>query len=387
MFALCCADGNTAESVERAGKKDILASKDEIVKIIQEVVKKDDPTPPKPTWRAEPHCCSCFFFGFHFLLRRQDDAIQNMKTVSKDDNGATAPPPPVVAVPQATPAEPATKESVTDAANAGRYAMAHAGMPTVGIDPKEYLDSEVIERINRIGSKFNETISMLQKKPADVKANEKNASLRLEWSVSVEGSIMEMISVEDYDCDIMKLIALDLQRSLENKIQGDDTVVNEIQGEPFAHDVCWRRRDNKNKLDDILMASCIDALDTPVKAICILKYSLPTAVTKLPGLDSIPAAQDGYERTPYIMIATSFAPLPQGGVRRIEVDHRDLPAGLAKALGVMPTFMLKKVVRGRLENEVKSINETLKSSSFDELVKAPHQEKFLEQLRQRIAPK
>jgi len=291
------------------------------------------------------------------------------------------------------------KRSLNTSLRAGKYIAASRALLR-GDEHGSGLDEATLERIHRIDSKFNEATRMLTAKPGDLKVSEHNKQLGLHWGLKLEGSIMQIVSVKDYDVDFVKMIELDLQRDMEDKTC-EDNVSQEILGAPFPHDICWRRKavikGIGQKLDDVMMVNSVNALDEPLSAVCTMKYTLAESATADPHGTPLPPVAPGSSRTPFVMYATSFTPLALGGdamrgVRKLECLETKLSPMLAKVLGVMPNFLLKKLVRGNQEAMAKLTTELLKSAESENLLKASHHADcknadFLEQLRQEIIAK
>jgi hypothetical protein len=289
-----------------------------------------------------------------------------------------------------------SKESLNKMLRVGKYVAANRELLQIEkAKGGSGLDDVTTERVHRIGDKFQEALRMLKSKPGDLKVSEQNKELGLHWGMKLEGSIMQIVSVKDYDVDFVKMIALDLQRDMENNICDDD-VSQEILGAPMPHDICWRRRavikGVGQKLDDVMMVNSVNALDEDLGAVCSMKYTLAESATVDPHGIPIPAVASGFSRTPFVMYASSFTPLALGGdqlrgVRKVECLETKLSSTLAKVLGVMPNFLLKKLIRGNQETMAKLTLQVLKSAESENLVKVPHHADFLDQLRQEIIAK
>merc|ERR1712166_482009 len=132
----------------------------------------------------------------------------------------------------------------------------------------------------------------------------------------------------------------------------------------------------------------VDALDEPlVNAVSTLKYTVAAKATADPFGNAIPPLAPGHLRTPYVMTATAFTPLglhgdKMRGVRKVEVMEIELAPTVAKVLGMMPNFLLKKLCRGSVETKAKLTHEFIGNS--EELKKrmqmAPRSD-FLEKIR------
>jgi hypothetical protein len=297
------------------------------------------------------------------------------------------------------------KHPLTAAADGGRYAAAHRELIRLqeNGDPKEFLDETVIGRISRIGSKFASAMGLLCLKPEDMKVYEKNDKLSLRWGMKLEGNIMQVVSIADFDADFLKMVCLDLEPDLENAISEDD-IRQELFSSAHAHDVSWRKRMIKagvgTKSDDIVMVSSIDALDEPLNSVCSLKYSLDKKATMDAFGTPIPTPDNGYVRTPYMMTATAFTPLAidgdkMRGVRKLECVEIEMAPVVAKVLGVMPGFMIKKLCRGNIETKTTLTRKMLQAtgSALDQRVKLPPLQckmqrppslQFLEEVRKHI---
>jgi hypothetical protein len=278
---------------------------------------------------------------------------------------------------------------VKDAAEAAKYATAFKKIGELrnsGAKPEDHLDKDMIARIDRIGAKFNEALGLLTTRPDTLKANEKNDKLGVHWGVQLDGAVMKSCSVKEFDCDIMKVIGIALSRNLEGQLLEDKKLSGTINGKPHAHDVSWRRLDESNKLDNNGMVSIVDALDEPMKGICIMNYyNAPTATTDPLG-NTLTPCQSGFNRTPQQLIATQIVPSAKGALKT-EVVMMELPSGMAKTLGMMPGFVFKKLMRGLVETPIKNTAEMVKSPGVDGQIKADYRDEFLAQLKQRIAAK
>jgi len=261
--------------------------------------------------------------------------------------------------------------------------------------PIEILGAEAIERVRRIGAKFEDAQRLLKMKPQDLAVNEENSTLKLKWGMKLEKTMMRVVTVTEIDVDFLKVLALDLEADLEDKIS-EDEISQVMFGQPHAHDVSWRKRMVKagvgTKADDIMMVSVVDALDEPeVKAVCTLKYTLAAEATADPFGNVIPPLADGHLRTPYVMTATTFTPLgldgdKMRGVRKVEIQEVELPPTVAKILGMMPNFLLKKLCRGSMEAKAKLIPEVIRDSEeLNKRLQMSPRSEFLEQIRGRIA--
>jgi hypothetical protein len=285
------------------------------------------------------------------------------------------------------------KPNLSTLLRAGKYAAANKLLQLEKAAGGCGLDEATTERIHRIGNKFNEAMRMLQAKPGDLKVSEHNKQLGLHWGLKLDGPIMQIVSVKDYDVDFLKMVALDLKRDMEGKTC-DDEISQEILGTPCTHDVCWRRKavikGVGQKLDDVMMVNSVNALDEPLGAVCSMKYTLAESDTTDPHGTPIPAVMSGFSRTPFVMYATSFTPLAlEGnklrGVRKVECLETKLSPMLAKVLGVMPSFLLKKLIRGNQETMAKKTLEVLNSAESANLL--TQDAEFFDQLRKEIVAK
>merc|ERR1711865_146474 len=99
---------------------------------------------------------------------------------------------------------------------------------------------------------------MFLTKPEDLKVYEENKKLSMRWGMKLDGVIMKIVSVTDFDADFLAMVSLDLEAGLEGKIS-EDEITQEIFSKPHAHDASWRKRMVKSgvgtKSDDIVMVS------------------------------------------------------------------------------------------------------------------------------------
>ena len=128
-----------------------------------------------------------------------------------------------------------------------------------------------------------------------------------------------------------------------------------------------------------------------MNAVCSLKYTLDKGANTDPYGTPVPAADPGYLPTPYQFTATSFTPLGRGGsklqgVRKFECVETELPPTIAKVLGVMPSFLLKKLCRGNIEAKVKMTMDVVKNfAELEQRVQVPPRSEFLGQVQSHIA--
>lgn len=285
------------------------------------------------------------------------------------------------------------------ATDLGRYASAYRELielQKIGGDPNEFLDKDAIERVTRIGAKFTDAMKMFETQPEDLKINEENKKLKLRWGMKLEEATLILVSVCDIDVNVMKVLSLDLEADLENKISDAD-LKQEMFSEPHAHDVSWHKHSVKSglgtKFDDILMTSSVDALDEPLKAVCSLKYTLDAGATADPYGTPIPKVDPGHTRSPYYFNATAWTPLALGGdkmrgIRKFETTTWELDSIIVKILSMMPNFVLKKLIRQSVESKIKLISEVLQNAEdlkeIDGRMQMLPRSKFIEQVRSHI---
>jgi hypothetical protein len=288
---------------------------------------------------------------------------------------------------QAQDADPT--ESLSTLVSLGKYAAAYRRLEQAQDDGG--LDRISLERVLRIGKRFIKARQMLETVPADFIVNEYNKQLGLHWGMKLDGSILQIVSVKDYDVNIMKMIALDLHRTWEDRTSTND-ITQEILGDPFPHDTCWRRREilrMGRKLDDVIVVNSVNALEEPLHAICSIKYTIDETATTEPHSALVPAVDSGFSRTPFAMYATSFMPLTLNGdrlrgVRKIESQETRLSPMMAKFLGLMPNSILKIMFRGGQEAMTQFTLDLLKSPESDQLLGPSPHEGFLMQVREQI---
>merc|ERR1712147_274601 len=96
----------------------------------------------------------------------------------------------------------------------------------------------------------------------------------------------------------------------------------------------------------------MDAFDEPIEGILRMRYTV-SAYDKTCSMDpyggDLPPPGKGYERHPYFVDYTGIAPRGSGTAVFSIMDCR-LPHSVAKVLAIMPDFVLKKLVRGRVES-------------------------------------
>lgn len=296
------------------------------------------------------------------------------------------------------------KHPLAIALELGRYAEADRelfklkeSLDDAALEQRSSVCADDIERVRRIGSKFKSVQRLLGMTPQDLKVNEENPKFKLKWGMKLDRAMMQLVSVTEIDGDFLKVLALDLEADLEDKIS-EDEISQEMFGQPHAHDVSWRKRMVKagvgTKADDIMMVSAVDALDEPlVNAVCTLKYTLDCSASADPFGNTIPPVAPGHLRTPYVMTATAFTPLglhgdKMRGVRKLEVMEIELAPAVAKVLGMMPNFVLKKLCRGSVETKARLIPEVIgNSEELNKRMQVAPRSQFLEHIRSHLACK
>merc|ERR1740138_1463189 len=107
----------------------------------------------------------------------------------------------------------------------------------------------------------------------------------MRWGVKLDGNFMTIISVADFEVDFIKAVALHMEADLESRFNEDD-ISAEMLSRPHAHEVSWRRRcvskSTGNKSDDVVTVSSVNALDEPLKAVCVLQGTLAGKATADP---------------------------------------------------------------------------------------------------------
>jgi hypothetical protein len=254
--------------------------------------------------------------------------------------------------------------ALKDAVKHGRYLAALRELNRLkekGSLAVQSLDAACLERIQRIGGRYEAGMKLIQNKPSDFKIWEENVKLNLAWAVKLEGDRMNCLTVTRFPAKCLSLsdcCVLEFERDLENHLSDDDIRSKELS-KPDAHECSWHRlahmKSVGSKTDDILIESALDALDEPSKSVFAMRYSPSSydpAATTDPFGNVLPIAEKGRDRAACQIF---FTKLTSNGteVIRTEGNEIKMPSTIAKILGLMPGFLLKKMFRQNFENQAK----------------------------------
>jgi len=279
---------------------------------------------------------------------------------------------------------------LTEALKQGRYVAASRELKK--LEDKAILmpalDASSRERLKRIEGRYEAGMKLIQSKPGDFRISEENAELNLSWGLKLEGDRLVILQETKFpSLSLVDCCMLEFERDLENHLTDDD-IKTTMLSSPLAHECTWHRlahiKDVGSKIDDVVVESALDALDEPCKSVIGMRYS-PSAYDASAKVDpsgnAIPPPEKGRDRPPYVFFFTKLTP-SSNGVIRTEVSEAQIPSTVAKILGWMPGFVLKKLFRKMLENQAKYAVELVQKrrAVLDERLQAAPRSVFYQQI-------
>lgn len=279
---------------------------------------------------------------------------------------------------------------LTEAIKQGRYVAASRHLKR--LEEKAILmpalDVSSRDRLKRIEGRYEAGMKLVQAKPNDFRVSEENAELNLSWGMKLEGDRLLVLQETTFpSLSLVDCCVLEFERDLENHLTDDDIRATMLSC-PDAHECTWHRLSHikavGRKTDDVVVESALDALDEPCKSIIGMRYS-PSAYDASAQVDpsgnAIPRPEEGRDRYPYLFFFKKLTPSNNGVICTVASEAK-LPSAVAKVLGWMPGFVLKKLFRKTLESQAKYVVEFVQKhrAVLDERLQASPRAEFYQQI-------
>merc|ERR1712176_1198740 len=164
-----------------------------------------------------------------------------------------------------------------------------------------------------------------------------------------------------------------------------------------SHETFWRAftisKTTNTKGDSVSITSAMDCLnEPPLFALWSALYTPPASAADVRGV-AIPPPEEGHVRSEHSFMVSTITPLRRldegdrtRGFRMKVIMEMKLPGVVRAVLSVMPSFLLRKVARARLEQGPRDFNNFVNSSEeLRERMRRSPRAPFYEQLRQQLA--
>mmetsp|Transcript_84266 Transcript_84266/g.235156 ORF Transcript_84266/g.235156 Transcript_84266/m.235156 type:complete len:398 (-) Transcript_84266:113-1306(-) len=287
--------------------------------------------------------------------------------------------------------------ALSAAVRVGRYVEAHRELQRLkvaGIDPKDILPAVVVERIERIASKYEYSLGVILAEVRDLQTYEVNPKLRMEWGLELKGGVLHIIYlIEEPDLDIVSSFAALQERDLHLAFNKGLVKVDPM-GEQTPHDTYWRAfnfsKTTNTKGDNVTLSSAVDALDEPtLNALWFGTYTPSAATAELHGV-KIPPPEPDHVRSEYTFQVCTLTPARGTGDRtrgftmKVVVEQ-ELPAVVQGAVYFMPSMFLKRLARSKVEQMPKDFaNFVRNSTALQERMQSSSRAGFYKYLRERL---
>mmetsp|Transcript_62678 Transcript_62678/g.115250 ORF Transcript_62678/g.115250 Transcript_62678/m.115250 type:complete len:472 (-) Transcript_62678:148-1563(-) len=199
-----------------------------------------------------------------------------------------------------------TSESLTDeqlsntmvsAWRAGRAVEAYRELLRIedaGSNPNEFLDEASIERIQRIGARYESSQGEIQAAAGSDWVFDHDAASGLELAFRSGDSLFQMVATAKFEReDPLRAFAALCEHDLCTGYNKEVSRVEQLGGRhDHPHDSIWRmwKQGKLGTEDNIRQLSCVDALDEPLGALWVSVYSpSPQEISTLRGVKIPPA--------------------------------------------------------------------------------------------------
>jgi len=299
----------------------------------------------------------------------------------------------------ADPAEVEEVQAFNKAIRCGKFLEARRELDRLraaSIDPSEILGEVPVERVGRIASKFDISLKMFEARMEDFSVFERNDKIGVKWGFDLQGPILKIIfEVSFAEMDVVRAFAAVQERDLHKPFNAGLESAK-THGEETPHDSIWQSftfsKTTNTKGDNLTHISGLDALDEPpLSSLWAGHYNITEEAAAVAGF-KVPPPQEGHTRSSYAFTAYSLAPtVPRGGgdrsrgVRMKVLTETKLPAMISSVLSVMPSFVLRRLARSRVEAVPMQFKDFVLTSQHldDRLVHGPRRE-FYAMLRERL---